>query len=154
MKGVRTLSTQKTFDPLSFWKDYYQNVEKYFGKPLDEKMKTEEFSEWMGNILDINLLFKQLADNTTKQYLDQVNLPSRDDLANLSSLIVNLDTKVDDLEEKLEENLDSQVSAVVVKKEVTQLKKEVKDISNKLDEVLEYLKANQKSPNPSQKANK
>lgn len=154
MKGARTLSNQKTLDPFSFWKDYYRNVESYLGEAIDEKMRTDEFSEWMGNILDVNLLYKQMADKTTKQYLEQMNLPSRDDLANLSSLIVNLDTKVDDLEEKVEENIDAQISQAVVKKELTQLKKDVKDIGTKLDEVLQYMKASQKVTSSNEKGTK
>ena len=57
----------------------------------------------MGQILEMNLLFKKMLDETTERYLEQVNIPTRNDLANISSLIVNVDSKVDDLEELVEE---------------------------------------------------
>lgn len=136
------MSAQKTFDPYSFWKDYYQNAESYWEKTLEETMKKEEFSEWIGKVLDLNLGYRKMLDSTTKQYLEQMNLPSREDLSNLSSLIVNLDAKVDDLEEQIEESIENQSSQSVVKREMTILKKEVKEIGSKLDEVLQLIKNN------------
>lgn len=137
------MSDQKTFDPFMLWKDYYKNVETYWGKTLEENMQKEEFSEWLGKVVDLNMLYKQMVDKSAKQYLDQMNLPSRDDLSSLSSLIVNIDAKVDDMEERLEENLENQISSTVLKKELTNLKKDVKDLSSKLDDVLQFLKDSQ-----------
>lgn len=147
------MSNQKTFDPYSVWQDYYKTVEKFWGPSVNEKIGTEEFSEWMGKVLEGNLLFKQMTNKTTKQYLEQMNLPSREDLSNLSSLIVNLDTKVDDLEEKLEENLENQLSLVTVKKDMTALNNDVKEIGRKLDEVLEFIKSSQKTTNKKNNSN-
>lgn len=134
------MSKQKTFDPYAIWQDYYKNVETFWGQSMEEKMKTDEFSEWMGKVLDANLLYREMADKSAKQYLDIMNLPSREDLASVSSLIINLDTKVDDLEEQLEESIENQLAPAVVKREMTILKKEVKDLGQKLDEVLAFLK--------------
>lgn len=139
------MSNQKTFDPYSIWQDYYKNVESFWGQAMDEKMKTEEFSEWLGKILDANLLYREMADKSAKQYLEVLNIPSREDLASVSSLIINLDTKVDDLDDRLEESLENQLSPATVRKDVTQLKKDVKDLSNKLDDVLKLIKDEKKT---------
>lgn len=143
-REIRKLSDQKTFDPFMLWKDYYRNVETYWGKTLEENMQKEEFSEWLGKVVDLNMLYKQMVDKSAKQYLEQMNLPSRDDLSSLSSLIVNLDAKVDDMEDRLEENIESQLSSAVLKREMTSLKKDVKDLSSKLDDILHYLTDSQK----------
>lgn len=139
------MSNQKTFDPFSIWQDSYKNIQNYWGPSINEKIGTEEFSEWMGKVLEGNLLFKQMTDKNTKQFLEGMNLPSREDLSGLSSLIINLDTKMDNLEERFEENLEKQLSPEVVKKDIASLKKEVKEIGSKLDEVLHFLKENQKT---------
>lgn len=143
-KGVRKMTTQKTYDPFVLWQDYYKNVQNYWGPSINEKIGTEEFSEWMGKVLEGNLLFKQMTDKNTKQFVEQMNLPSREDLANLSSLIINLDQKIDDVEEQLEENFEKQLTTEAIKKDIVSLKKEVKDIGSKLDEVLLLLKDEQK----------
>ncbi|WNF35047.1 polyhydroxyalkanoic acid synthase subunit PhaR [Bacillaceae bacterium IKA-2] len=143
------MSNQKTFDPYLLWKEYQKNTESHWGRIMEEKMKSDEFSEWLGKVVDVNLMYKQVADKSAKHYLEQMNIPSREDLSNLSTLIVNLDAKVDDLEELLEENLDSknEISSVVVKKDITTLKKDVKEIGNKLDAIFEYIKENQETKN-------
>lgn len=139
------MSTQKTYDPFSLWQDYYKNVQNYMGPSINEKVGTEEFSEWMGKVLEGNLLFRQMTDKNTKQLLEQMNLPTREELSNLSSLIINLDKKIDDMEEQLEETVEKQVTTEGMKKEMTSLKKEVKEIGSKLDEVLTFLKEDRKS---------
>ncbi|WP_096202588.1 poly(R)-hydroxyalkanoic acid synthase subunit PhaE [Bacillus sp. FJAT-45350] len=137
------MTTEKTtFDPYSLWKDYYQNTESYMEKSLEEMMNKEEFSEWVGRVLDTNLFYKKLIDQTTKQYFEQLNLPTREDISNLSSMVVNLDSKVDNIEDQLEESKDNEPSPAVVKREMTLLKTEVKNLSSKLDEVTQLLKNN------------
>lgn len=139
------MSNQKTYDPFAMWQDYYKNVQNYWGPSINEKVGTEEFSEWMGKVLEGNLLFRNMTDKNTKQFLEQMNLPTREDLANVSSLIINLDQKIDDMEEQLEESLEKQISTDALKKDMVSLKKEVKEIGSKLDEVLNFLKEDLKS---------
>ncbi|EKN67786.1 hypothetical protein P9E76_02010 [Schinkia azotoformans] len=139
------MSNQKTYDPFAMWQDYYKNVQNYWGPAINEKVGTEEFSEWMGKVLEGNLLFRNMTDKNTKQFLEQMNLPTREDLSSLSSLIINLDKKIDDMEEQLEENLEKQITPDDLKKDMVTLKKEVKEIGSKLDEVLNFLKEDLKS---------
>lgn len=127
---------QKTFDPYSFWKEYYETAESYWEKSMEETMKREEFSEWLGKILDFNLGFRKNLDIITKQYLEQMNVPSKNDLANLSALIVNVDAKIDALEEQVEERL-----------EISELKDEIKIIQTKLEEILQLLKVRKGNEN-------
>jgi polyhydroxyalkanoic acid synthase PhaR subunit len=122
------------------WKDYYSQTSKLF----DEKISKDFPSEGMGQILEMNLQFKKMIDESTLKYLEFMNVPSRNDIANLSSLIVNVDAKVDDLEEKLEEKLDSQDVQESFKAELTQLKKDMKGLDTKLNQILTVLKSQEK----------
>ncbi|HHW37783.1 MAG TPA: hypothetical protein GXX18_11170 [Bacillales bacterium] len=144
------MSNQKTYDPFAMWQDYYKNVQNYWGPSINEKVGTEEFSEWMGKVLEGNLLFRNMTDKNTKQFLEQMNLPTREDLSSLSSLIINVDKKIDDMEEQLEDSLEKQITPDALKKDMVSLKKEVKEIGSKLDEVLNFLKEDlkgKKDPN-------
>lgn len=134
------MSDQKTYDPFSLWKQYYRDVESNWSKAFEENMKKEEYSESMGNMLDFNLLYKQMVDKSTKQYLEHMNLPTKEDISNISTLIINLDSKVDDLEDQVEESFDSQMPSSVVKREITLLKKEMKEVHSKLDDIFSLLK--------------
>jgi polyhydroxyalkanoic acid synthase PhaR subunit len=74
-----------------------------------------------------------------------MNVPSRKDLADISSLIVNVDAKVDDLEESLEEKLVNQGDQESFKTELSNLKKEMKSLDNKLNQILGLLKTPDKT---------
>lgn len=97
------MSDQKSFDPFTLWKDVYQQSESYWGSVLDEKMKEDQFSEWMGKTLEMNLLYKKAQDEITNKYLEQVNVPTRSDLSNIASLVVNVESKVDRVEDLVDE---------------------------------------------------
>jgi polyhydroxyalkanoic acid synthase PhaR subunit len=130
----------QSFNFYDMWKDYYSQTSKLF----DEKISKDFPSEGMGQILEMNLQFKKVIDESTLKYLEFMNVPSRNDIANISSLIVNVDAKVDDLEEKLEEKLESQDAQESFKAELTHLKKDMKNLDTKLNQILTMLKSQEK----------
>lgn len=123
------------------WKDYYSQTSKLF----DEKIGENFPSEGMGQVLEMNLQFKKMIDESTLKYLEFMNVPSRNDIANLSSLIVNVDAKVDDLEERLEEKLEQESIQGSYSKELANLKKDMKSLDNKLNQILTLLKSNEEA---------
>lgn len=139
------MSYEKLVDPFSFWKNYYKQSENYWRKTTLQQIEKEEFSEWFGKVQEMNLIYRQMIDKSTKQYLQQMNIPSRDEIASLASLVVNLDSKVDQIEENLEENLENQIDPSLVNNEITQIKQEIKEIDQKLEEIINLLKVNPKS---------
>lgn len=98
-------------------------------------------SQGIGQLLDVNLQFKKWLDETTEKYLELGNIPSRKDLANLSAQIVNVDAKVDSLEELLEDKLEGTDNQVSFKNELSDLKAEMKNLDKKLNQILTALKS-------------
>ena len=136
----------RDYNMYEIWKDlYFQS-----SNAVDEKVKEDFPSQGVGQILEMNLLFKKMLDETTERYLEQVNIPTRNDIAALSSLIVNVDSKVDDLEELLEQFKAKQTSQAGgenqadLQNELTNVKKDIKDLDNKVNEILTLLKASSK----------
>jgi polyhydroxyalkanoic acid synthase PhaR subunit len=124
------------FNVFEAWKDLYNQSSSLF----DEKIMESFPSQGVGQLLDMNLQFKKFIDETTEKYLELGNLPSRKDLANLSSQIVNVDAKVDSIEELLEDKLDSTDNQVSFKNELSELKSEMKNLDKKLNQILSILK--------------
>jgi len=124
------------FNVFEAWKDLYNQSSNLY----DEKIMESFPSQGVGQLLDMNLQFKKFIDETTEKYLELGNLPSRKDLANLSSQIVNVDAKVDSLEELLEDKLDSTDNQVSFKSELSELKSEMKNLDKKLNQILSILK--------------
>ncbi|WP_062198193.1 polyhydroxyalkanoic acid synthase subunit PhaR [Massilibacterium senegalense] len=152
------MSDQKTFDPFTMWKEFYNQSESYWGKVLNETMQKEEFAEFMGNVLNANLYVKKMMNESAEEFLKNTNMPSKQDLANVATLVINVEEKVDELEERLD-NEGSKNEVVDVKREVTRLKTDVKNLDKKFEAILEKLEemnatlqeasANQKVQTPS-----
>jgi polyhydroxyalkanoic acid synthase PhaR subunit len=116
------------------WKDLFLQSSKFF----DEKITNDFPSQGMGQVLEMNLQFKKMIDESTIRYLEFMNVPTRNDIANISSLIVNVDAKVDDLEEIVEEKL-------AVQGDQESFKKDLKSLDNKLNQILTLLTSAEES---------
>jgi len=135
MDGRGHMNQQKNLNPFELWKDLFNQSSNI----IDENLKDESTSKVMGQVLEMNLLYKKMLDETTEQYFEQVNIPTRTDLSNISALIINVDSKVDDLEDLVEENAANLVSQAELKREMTDVKNKIKTLDNKLNEIISLL---------------
>jgi len=133
------VNQSKTIDPFEIWKKVYEQTESYWSKVLDENLATEEFSRGLGKVLDMNLQYRKLVNDSTKAYLEQMNMPSKDDLAKLASLIINVETKVDQIEDAVEDAIVVQADLEKQGSDVKALQNEIKKINKKMDQILELL---------------
>jgi polyhydroxyalkanoic acid synthase PhaR subunit len=117
------------------WKDFYFQT----SNSIDEKVKEDFPSQGVGQVLEMNLLFKKMLDEMTERYLESVNIPTRNDLASISSLIVNVDSKVDELEDLVEELKSTQQPDQSLQRDLASVKKDVKTLDQKLSEILTIL---------------
>ncbi|MCM2535083.1 hypothetical protein NDK43_25515 [Neobacillus pocheonensis] len=122
----------QNLDMFEMWKNYFNQSSTL----IDEKMKEQFPSKVMGQLLDMHLLYQKMLNETTERYLEQMNVPTRTDIAKISSLIVNVDTKVDDLEELLEEARAKQLNQAELQSEIKDFGKELKNIDAKLNQIL------------------
>ncbi|MDM5187609.1 polyhydroxyalkanoic acid synthase subunit PhaR [Bacillus sp. DX4.1] len=127
------------FDPLQAWKEVYEQTETFWGKALNETIQKEEYSAWMGSVLDLNLFYQKMLNDVTKNYLEKVNIPTKEDIARVASLVINLENKVDNIEEFFEEKTDSLDQSPTLKRDVTKVKQDIRTLENKMDKILELL---------------
>jgi polyhydroxyalkanoic acid synthase PhaR subunit len=137
-KGCGEMIDQK-FDPLKAWKEVYDQTEKFWGKTLNDTHKTEEYSAWMGSVLDLNLFYQKMLNDVTKGYLEKINMPTQEDIARVASLVVNLENKVDNIEEFLEEKVDILEQSPNAKRDMTKVKSDLRLLESKVDKILEHL---------------
>ncbi|AZV41418.1 polyhydroxyalkanoic acid synthase subunit PhaR [Peribacillus asahii] len=129
------MNQQKNLNPFELWKDLFNQSSTI----IDENLKDESTSKVMGQVLEMNLLYKKMLNETTEQYFEQVNIPTRTDLSNISALIINVDSKVDDLEDLVEETASNLVSQAELKREMTDVKNKIKTLDTKLNEIINLL---------------
>ena len=126
------MTEKKMLDPFMVWKDLYDKTEENVTQVLHETLKTEAFSEWLGQVQSGYLQYQQFVQKTTDEYLKQMNMPTRDEISNIASLIINVEEKVDTLEEKIEdERLNVELS-----NEMSKIKGNISKLDKKLDQIL------------------
>ncbi|KOS68399.1 hypothetical protein AEA09_07405 [Lysinibacillus contaminans] len=128
--------TQKIpFEPFTMWKDMYEHTEKAWNDVIQDTLGKESFSEGLGQIQSSYLQYHEIISNLTEAYFKQANIPTRDEVANVASLVINLEGKIDNIDDQLYENSET------VTKEINQLKRTVGSLEKKFDKVLEILTA-------------
>lgn|GEM_PF-2234314 len=124
-------------DPFNMWKTLYEQTEASWNGAIQETLKKESFSQGLGETLNYVLQYQELANEATESMLKKANMPTRSELADVASLIVNVENKLDDLDDKFDEEINKLDTA----KEINQLKRTVANLDKKLDRVLDAVES-------------
>jgi len=88
-------------DPFELWRQIYETNEKAWNAVLERTVNNPAFAESSGKILETFLAAQKTVRDNMKSYLEGINLPTREDIARLGELIVALEEKVDQLDDRL-----------------------------------------------------
>src|SRR5437899_6897004 len=109
-QGVQTWAklfaqTPATPDLLTQWKQFLDQWIESWSKVLGQAMGTEQFAKLMGQSLDQLLVAqapaKKFADQQIEQALQALNLPSRTQLTAVAKQIVELEDRIERLEDMI-----------------------------------------------------
>lgn len=126
------MAQQTLLDPFEIWKNLYDKTESKWNEVLHETMEKEAFSEWLGQVQNAYLQYQKFVQTTTDKYLKQMNLPTREEISNVASLIISLEEKVEDLDQKFEDQLSENTSMI----EINKLKSSIAKLDKKIDNLL------------------
>ncbi len=127
------MSQTLPIDPFKIWKDIYEKTESTWSDTIQESLGKESFSEGLGQTLNGYLQYQEFVTKTAESYLTQLNMPSRDEVANVASLVINTENKIDNLEDQVEQ---VEQLAQDNTKEINSLKKTISNLDKKLDRIL------------------
>jgi len=114
MSSSENQSARRPPDPFELWRQIYDTNERAWNAVLERTVNNPAFAESSGKILETFLSAQKTVRDNMRMYLEQVNLPTREDISRLGELIVSLEEKVDQLDDRLsaiEVTLRSQPSA-------------------------------------------
>lgn len=140
------MTQQTLLDPFSLWKNLYEKTEANLNEILNETLQKESFAEYLGHVQSTFLQYQQFIQTTTDKYLKQMNMPTREEISNIASLIINVEDKVENLDQKVEDELLSNPLSA----EINKLKTNVAKIDKKMDQILKALQKNEEIPSFSQ----
>jgi len=95
------------FEPFREMRDAYLDA---MSKTMVEAVNSESYAKASGAMLDWSLTatgpFREAMDKSMLQAMQQLSLPSRQEIAALAERFTNLELRVDDLDAKLDRVLD------------------------------------------------
>ena len=129
------MAQKVSFEPFTIWKDMYEQTEKTWHDIIQNTLGTESFSEGLGQIQSSYLQLHELFSDTAETFFKQANIPTPDEIANVATLVINLEEKVDTLDDQLfQTNLSTQ-------NELSTLKTSIEKLDTKFDQLLASLTA-------------
>ena len=98
------------FDPFGQWVQFWDGWTKAWSGPMSETVASKGFAESMGQQLEGSLeatkLMRQQLGGMMQQFLQQMSLPTRQEVISLAERLTSLEMRMDDLDAKSDEILD------------------------------------------------
>ena len=98
------------FDPFAPWIEFTDRWMKSWSGVMSEMVASETFATSMGeqleSMLEATKLVRRQMKVSMEQYLQQMNLPTREQVVGLAERLTNVEMRLDDLEAKADESLD------------------------------------------------
>jgi polyhydroxyalkanoic acid synthase PhaR subunit len=89
-------------DPFRIWRQIYEASEQALGSALEKAMATRGFADANGKVMEVLLLTQRSARESMHTFLQSLNVPTREDIARLGQLVIALEEKVDQVDDRLE----------------------------------------------------
>ncbi len=96
---------EQVMNPFQLWKKIYDYAEQNYSDSIQKNMQEEAFASWIGACQQWYLFWQDMQNKSLEQFLQASHLVSKDDLARVSSLVLQLEEKLENLEEKLDEQV-------------------------------------------------
>ena len=101
-------STFDPFDPTGMLKQMRDSNVESWSKIMSDFVNTEAYAESTGAMLDAWLTssgpFRKAMDTSMAKAMEQLNLPTRDDITRLAERLTNIEMRLDDLDARLDES--------------------------------------------------
>jgi polyhydroxyalkanoic acid synthase PhaR subunit len=125
-------------DPLQFAAQWYNATSGPFSDFVGDVIEREEFLEPSSRFLQSYASFYKVFKRNSEDYLKNLQLPVRSDISRIAGLVVNLEEKVDRIEEVLED-FEYGYAEPATTESVKELETRLERVESKLDRLLAAL---------------
>lgn len=95
--------TASEYDPVASYKKFYQTWEKTTSDALEMWLNSPLFTANMGKAVEKSSEFKRYLDEVIEKSLKNVRIPTKTDIDRVLSSINNIEAKINDLTDKVDE---------------------------------------------------
>ena len=94
-------------DPFTFLKQWYDATSETWSKVVGDMIGTEQFMDMASQFLESYASFTRTFNRASEAYFSRLQLATRSDIARVAELVINLEEKVDRLDNEFEDFEDS-----------------------------------------------
>jgi polyhydroxyalkanoate synthesis regulator phasin len=98
--------TGKPIDPLDPWREMRDTYMNAWSKTMIEAVNTDAYAETTGAMLDTYLAasgpFREAVEKAMTETLQQLSMPSRQDVTSIAERLTNLEMRLDDMDAALQ----------------------------------------------------
>jgi polyhydroxyalkanoic acid synthase PhaR subunit len=102
MSEAKDRSRNTTSDPFALWRDWLVQSERQWNATLNELMGSDEFAQSMGRWTEIYLGVQKNLNDTLGRALTGLNVPNRDDVAELGQRLAAIEERLARIETLIE----------------------------------------------------
>ena len=88
-------------DPFEMWRDWMANSERQWNGFLNNAMATDQFTQSMGQFMDVYLNMQKSMNEVMGRYLSALNLPTRNDILALGERLSAIEDHLGTIESDL-----------------------------------------------------
>jgi polyhydroxyalkanoic acid synthase PhaR subunit len=125
-------------DPFNFWKKMMDASEEMSSNAMNQFVNTDKFAASMGKNMESAMTMQKVLQDNMEKYLHLQGLPTLHDFTRLSSQIVDIDARLDDLQEKIESNSTS-AEIKKISGHLGNLEVRLSKIENTLEQIMKAL---------------
>ncbi len=122
-------------DPLQFATRWYNATSGPFSDFVGDAIEREEFLEPSSQFLQSYAGFYKVFKRNSEEYLKSLQLPVQSDISRVAGLVINLEDKVDHIEEVLEDLGDATAATAAIETPEAASAESIKTLDNKVDRV-------------------
>ncbi len=127
-------------DPFTFFKQWYDAASETWAEAVGSVIGTEQFMEGVRQFIESYTSSTRTFRRASEEYFRTLQLPTRSDIARVAELVVNLEEKVDRIEDAVEEFEDGQVH-MAKSEEVATIEERLEEVEGKLNTFPTILKS-------------
>lgn len=92
---------QQLADPFELWRTWVSDSERQWNSFLNQAMSTDEFSQSMGQFMDVYLNMQKSMNEVMGRYLSAFNLPTRTDVLTLGDRLGAIEDTLSEIQSTL-----------------------------------------------------
>jgi polyhydroxyalkanoic acid synthase PhaR subunit len=122
-------------DPFTFFKEWYDAISESWSRVVEETIASEQFLEFNKLFLESYTSFSKAFRRANEEYLRVLQLPSRADITHIAELVVALEDKVDQQDDRFDD-VENAFSQTAKSEAVARLEEHLVNVENTLIESL------------------